>query len=248
MRKGKVLGYDLNEKYCQITYYDENKNEPETVEVSPGNYQIPLALGYCDDEWIYGKSAQILAKMNDENVITDLLEKAMRREKIVLAGKRYDAVWLLAKFISLTLEKFEDIKVITFTSAVTDVDMSKMMKAIGRNLGLSKDDVHVQDYKESFCYFMFYQPFFRVVVDIFAVFYIIFLVSDYMVEKGCLPDVFADFFIAQSLKTRNCSGNYRICRAWRPRHAVKIIDEKQKVYMVGHNDIFLNRNHFDIVY
>ena len=158
MRKGTILGYDLNEKYCQISYYDEKKNEPETVEGSSGSYQIPLVLGYCDDEWIYGKSAQLLARMNDENVITDLYEKAMRREKIVLSGKKYDAVWLLAKFISLTLEQFDDIKVITFTSASTDVDMSKMMKAIGRNLGLAKENVHVQDYKESFCYYMFYQP------------------------------------------------------------------------------------------
>ncbi len=158
MGKGSILGYDLNEKYCQISYYDEKKNEPETLEISSGNYQIPLALGYCDDEWIYGKSAELLAKMNDENIITDLYARAMRREKVELAGKKYDSVWLLAKFISLTLEQFKDIKVITFTSAKTDVDMSKMMKAIGRSLGLAKENVHVQDYKESFCYYMFNQP------------------------------------------------------------------------------------------
>lgn len=158
MRKGSVLGYDLNEKYCQISYLDEKKNEPETLEISSGNYQIPLALGYCDEEWIYGKSAQLLAKMNGENIITDLFERAMRREKVEIAGKKYDSVWLLAKFISLTLEQFEDIKVITFTTSVTNVDVSKMMKAIGRHLGLSKENVHVQDYKESFCYYMFYQP------------------------------------------------------------------------------------------
>lgn len=158
MRKGRVLGYDLNEKYCQISYFDDKKNEPETLEISSGNYQIPLALGYCDDEWIYGKSAQLLADMNGEDVITDLLERAMRREKVEIAGKKYDSVGLLAKFIGLTLEQFEDIEVITFTTSVTNVDVSKMMKAIGRHLGLSKENVHVQDYKESFCYYMFYQP------------------------------------------------------------------------------------------
>lgn len=158
MKKGSILGYDLNEKYCQISFYDEKKNEPETLEISSENYQIPLVLGYCDDEWIYGKSAQILAQMDGDNIITDLFDRAMHREKIEIAGKKYDSVWLLAKFISLTLEKFKDIEVITFTSPKTDVDMSKMMKAIGRNLGLAKENVHVQDYKESFCYYMFYQP------------------------------------------------------------------------------------------
>mgnify|MGYP005891191141 FL=1 len=27
MQKGSVLGYDLNEKNCQISYYDENKEQ-----------------------------------------------------------------------------------------------------------------------------------------------------------------------------------------------------------------------------
>ncbi len=44
MQKGSVLGYDLNEKNCQISYYDENKEEPETMEAAVDNYQIPLIL------------------------------------------------------------------------------------------------------------------------------------------------------------------------------------------------------------
>ena len=46
MRRGSILGYDLNEKNCQISYYDEKKDEPETMEVSVDRYQIPLMLGY----------------------------------------------------------------------------------------------------------------------------------------------------------------------------------------------------------
>ena len=37
MRKGSILGYDLNEKNCQISYYDEAKEEPETIEHPPDN-------------------------------------------------------------------------------------------------------------------------------------------------------------------------------------------------------------------
>ena len=36
--------------------------------------------------------------------------------------------------------------------------MSKMLKGIGQRLGVAKDCVCVQDYKESFCQYMFYQP------------------------------------------------------------------------------------------
>ena len=45
MTKRCVVGYDLNEKNCQISYYNENMEEPETMEVASDNYQIPLILG-----------------------------------------------------------------------------------------------------------------------------------------------------------------------------------------------------------
>ena len=91
-------------------------------------------------------------------MVTDLYQKAMRREKIHIGEKDHDAVWLLSKFISLTLEEFEEIEEITFSVPYTDIDVSKMLKGIGRHIGIPKENIHVQDYKESFCQYMFYQP------------------------------------------------------------------------------------------
>lgn len=150
MKRGSILGYDLNEKNCQISYYDENKEEPETLEVSVDNYQIPLVLGYYKEHWVYGKEAKRLAAINEGCTITDLFNKAVHREKVRVGARNHDAVWLLAKFVSLTLEEFEDIKFITFTVPFTNIDMSKMMKGIGQHLGVPKEKVCVQDYKESF--------------------------------------------------------------------------------------------------
>ena len=53
MDGGSILGYDLNEKYCQISFYNDIRQEPETLEVFPGSYQIPLLLGRLDGKWIY---------------------------------------------------------------------------------------------------------------------------------------------------------------------------------------------------
>ena len=33
MKKGRILGYDLNEKNCQISFYDETKEEPDRKSV-----------------------------------------------------------------------------------------------------------------------------------------------------------------------------------------------------------------------
>ncbi len=158
MKSGSILGYDLNEKNCQISFYDDTKEEPETLEASSKNYQIPLILGYHRERWVYGIEAEQLAAVQEGIVVTNLFEKALRREKVKVGDRRRDAVWLLAKFIRMSLAGFEDIAFITFSVPFTNIDMSKMLKGIGRHLGISKECVCVQDYKESFCQYMFYQP------------------------------------------------------------------------------------------
>lgn len=158
MRKGGILGYDLNEKNCQISYYDETKEEPETMGAAADNFQIPLILGYYRERWVFGLEAKRLASVQEGTMVSDLFEKAVRREKVKIGSKKRDAVWLLAKFIRMTLEGFEDIAFITFSVPFTNIDMSKMLKGIGQRLGVAKECVCVQDYKESFCQYMFYQP------------------------------------------------------------------------------------------
>lgn len=93
-------------------------------------YQIPLMLGYLKERWVYGKEAKYLQEMKPSLVVPDLFEKAKRREKVRVGAKAYDAVWLLAKFVSLTLEEFADIRFITFSVPYTNVDMSKLLKGI----------------------------------------------------------------------------------------------------------------------
>ena len=158
MKKGSILGVDLNEKSCQISYYDENKEEPETMEAAVDNYQIPLILGYYKDRWVYGQEAKRLKEAGEGDIVTHLFRKAVKRKKVRVGEKIHDGVWLLAKFVSLMLKKFEKIDYITFSVPYTNVDMSKMLKGIGKHIGVPGECVFVQDYKESFCQYMFYQP------------------------------------------------------------------------------------------
>ena len=103
MKRGCVIGYDINEKGCQISYYDDSMEEPDTMMASSNNYLIPLVLGYFKDRWVFGKEAKRLAVVGEDCTETDLMERQSVMRKC-LAGKTYDAVWLLAKYISLTLQ------------------------------------------------------------------------------------------------------------------------------------------------
>ena len=67
MRRGSIIGYDLNENTCQISYYDEKSDEPQTSEYAQGQSLIPLKLGYIKEQWVYGKEAE--AAGTEESVL-----------------------------------------------------------------------------------------------------------------------------------------------------------------------------------
>ena len=41
MKRGCVIGYDINEKGCQISYYDDSMEEPDTMTVSYTHLTLP---------------------------------------------------------------------------------------------------------------------------------------------------------------------------------------------------------------
>lgn len=158
MARGSIIGYDLNEKNCQISYYSEELHEPQTVEVSVDNFQIPLYVAYRNEEWFYGKEAKRMAAIGEGAAISDLLNLALNQEKVQIGEKIHEGIWLLAKFIELSLKEFEKIEFITFAIPVMSIDAEKMLKGMGQRMGLKRESIYVQDYRESFCHYMFYQP------------------------------------------------------------------------------------------
>lgn len=158
MKKKYIIGYELNEKYCQISYYDEGQQEPHTLENQSDNYQIPLIIGRYQKTWVYGREAEKLEAAKKGSCVTGLIEKALAHEIVQLEDQMYEGVWLLSMFVKLTLKEFGQISYLTFSVQQITVEFAKLLKGIGQRLGLEKDCVLVQDYKESFCNYMFFQP------------------------------------------------------------------------------------------
>ena len=44
MGQGSIIGYEINEKTCQISFYNDKEMEPQTLEVDADNFQIPLII------------------------------------------------------------------------------------------------------------------------------------------------------------------------------------------------------------
>jgi len=117
---GSMIGCELNERYCQISCFNESLQEPQTYEAVA--YPAP-----------------------------DLYMRALRQES-------HEVVRLLKEFLEQTLERFEQISRLVFTVPELNVDIGRMLKGIGQRVGISKSHIYVQDYKESFCNYMLYQP------------------------------------------------------------------------------------------
>lgn len=84
MGQGNIIGYEINEKTCQISFYNEEMAEPETMEVDADNYQIPLVIGKLRDTWAYGKEAKRLASLKEGFTVNRLLDKSLAGEKLNL--------------------------------------------------------------------------------------------------------------------------------------------------------------------
>ena len=115
-----MVGCELNERYCQVSYYSEEQREPLTLE----NVIYPADRLY---------------------------ERAVRRES-------EEIVRMLKDCVQQALRQFSEIETLVFSVPMLDMDNTRMLKGIGQRLGVSKSNVYVQDYKESFCNYMLYQP------------------------------------------------------------------------------------------
>ena len=86
MKRGCVIGYDINEKGCQISYYDDSMEEPDTMMASSNNYLIPLVLGYFKDRWVFGKEAKRLLALSRADNRTMICDECGTKEALDAVG------------------------------------------------------------------------------------------------------------------------------------------------------------------
>lgn len=158
MMQGNIIGYEINEKTCQISFYNDQQLEPETLESESDNYQIPLIIGKLRDTWAYGKEAKRLVSISEGFTVTRLLKRSLDGEKVEFGEDTYDAVWLLSKFIQMSLQAFPKIDGIVFTVPELTEELAKLLRGIAVRMNIDKQHIFIQDYKESFCNYLFYQP------------------------------------------------------------------------------------------
>jgi hypothetical protein len=126
--------------------------------VDTDSYQIPLIIGKLRDTWAYGKEAKRLVTIKEGMTVTRLLERSLAREKIEFGDETYDAVWLLSQFVQMSLQSFAQIDGIVFSVPELTEELAQLLRGIAVRMNIDKRHIYIQDYKESFCNYLFYQP------------------------------------------------------------------------------------------
>lgn len=157
------LGIDLTRQSVQISCYNDEMDEPETISqiANTQKYQIPVCL--CKKkgvgQWYFGEEAKQAAYSTDAILIEDIYTPALQKDKIYADGESLDAVALfglfLQKAIAMISEKYQmqEIAKITFTVRESSQQVIELIDAMDSYLPVEKQHISLQDYKESFYYY-----------------------------------------------------------------------------------------------
>ncbi|MBE5906808.1 MAG: hypothetical protein E7277_08510 [Lachnospiraceae bacterium] len=157
-----IFSLDLNEYYSQISFY--RQGEKEAISISPyrdsEEYLIPTAVAKEEgiSRWYVGQEA-----LDYATPVYGFLEKAYRKEPVVVDGKEIPAFELLTLYVrrllsytkSVGVDKEKDFFMFCVEHA------SKMVMEtffeVCDVLEIPHDRVWICDHKEAFCYYMMKQ-------------------------------------------------------------------------------------------
>ena len=164
-----IVGYDLGNKYAQIScYVTGSEEEIRTLSSVAGSsvYTIPLALSKRQgvNQWFYGSEAIRYAGEEEGILVENLLKLARDGEPVQIDCAPIDPVALLTLFLKRSLgllsqvTNTERIGALMITCEELDHRMLEVLTAATEGLHLKTVQICFQSHVESFYYYNLYQP------------------------------------------------------------------------------------------
>lgn len=163
-----IVGYDLGNRFSQISYAVSADGEVETLSQVAGAqiYNIPTAL--CKrtgvNQWFYGKEALRNAREEQGILVENLVELALDGEPILIEEDSYDPVSLLTLFFKRSLGLLsqagtsEKLGALMITCEQLDHRMVQLLNDVLGGLRLKTEKIYFQSHTESFYHYMIRQP------------------------------------------------------------------------------------------
>ncbi len=154
------LGLDLCKKNIQISYFREDKQEPESIcqENNTETYQMPNVMFYSEKErkWYVGNQVSQVRFEQEGTVIEDIVENIGSSEHVVIKEQDYtyeDLLFILLKtHIEEFLKKSEEYELRALTIAL-ETYQPQVYQVLGRlreELGLPKESFYIMSHQNAF--------------------------------------------------------------------------------------------------
>lgn len=163
-----IVGYDLGNRFSQISYAVSADGEVETLSQVAGEqmYNVPTVL--CKrtgvNQWFYGKEALRNAAEGQGILVENLVELALDGEPIPIEEDSYDPVSLLTLFFKRSLGMLsqagtsEKLGALMITCEQLDHRMIDLLNRMLEGLRLKTERIFFQSHMESFYHYMIRQP------------------------------------------------------------------------------------------
>lgn len=154
------LGLDLCKKNIQISYFREDKQEPESIcqEDNTETYQMPNVMFYSQKEqkWYVGNQVSQVRFEKEGTMIEDVVENIGSSERVMIEEQDYtyeDLLFILLKTqIEGFLKKSEEYGLRALTIAL-EMYHPKVYQVLGRlreEFGLSKESFYIMSHQNAF--------------------------------------------------------------------------------------------------
>ena len=165
--KDLIIGIDFGKEYSQICYYDRKADEPRSLPVKVGSSQFEMPTSLCrrleQGDYCVGLEAEYFAREKGGFLISDLYAVSKSRERVTVAEEQKEPWELLAYYIRGMLNLLgvadveKNIRALVISVETLDaVQVDNLQKACGF-LGILKECCILQDYEESFYYYVMTQ-------------------------------------------------------------------------------------------
>lgn len=159
LEKKYMVGIDLNDDFCQISYCtDASDSITYSMEAEATEYSIPALLykRQGEQEWICGKKAAELAGDPGGFLVAHLLEQAMGGRPVQAGTEEEDPCELLAVFLrhclSLIGETVQAEQIAALMISVRDMNMEmlQVMEQLREKLPVSAERIFCEGHETSF--------------------------------------------------------------------------------------------------
>lgn len=167
MEEGLIIGYDLCQDYCRVSYYKEGQQEPEDLIFSQEQNPYLIQNAVCkmkgEDRFLIGQEAYGNVLLGNGMVVDKILRLVKRDGFASFEGKRYEAEELLLVFLQETLQvlfrltKTEQIRQIVFSVQELDPKIMDAVIHCMKQLKIDRRKVHIISHTESYLYFVLSQ-------------------------------------------------------------------------------------------